>query len=90
MCLKEIVAPIKKELDASLALDENKFCSCMLDKVKLHYRSYEAVRTSDNSELGEKINRDCAMKSINLGGMAPEAGADEASEEAPKEEEAKK
>jgi len=77
MCLTDIVAPIKQELDASLALDENKFCGCMLEKVKVHYRSYEAVRTSDNSELGEKIGRECAMEALSFTGKSASSWSEE-------------
>jgi hypothetical protein len=71
-------------------IDMDKFCGCFVEKVEADFENFESVKISGDKAAGEKIGRDCAMKSINLGGMAPEAGADEASEEAPKEEEAKK
>ena len=49
----------------------------MLEKVKVHYRSYEAVRTSDNSELGEKIGRECAMEALSFTGKSASSWSEE-------------
>ncbi|MBX3102703.1 MAG: hypothetical protein KF690_09360 [Bacteroidetes bacterium] len=68
MCLQEIIPPVKKEMPRNVKLDEYQFCGCMLDKVKYHFKTYEAVRNSEDSELGRQIGSECAKDALTVTG----------------------
>ena len=91
-CNKEIGGQFPESMKKMIDMD--KFCGCFVEKVEADFENFESVKSSGDKAAGETIGRDCAMKSINLGGLAPEAGADstatEGAEEAPKAEEDKK
>ncbi|MBX3102702.1 MAG: hypothetical protein KF690_09355 [Bacteroidetes bacterium] len=84
-CNKEIGGQFPESMKKMIDMD--KFCGCFTEKVEAEFDNFAAVKASDDKSAGEKIGRDCAMKSLNLGGAADEKAAP--AEEAPATEEQK-